>query len=359
MLGQTGAGKTYTMFGESDDAVRKGMIPRAVELILERVQSDDVYETVVGCSFLEIYNEKVRDLAKNFTSVQSEVEEAGESMQSVFAEMSAKAVSVAESINSKTTHEALLKKYDIRSMDYEIFQTSEGYTYVKDLTILKISSVKHAMSIVNFGLRLRETHETCVNRTSSRSHTIFTIRVIKKHKGTGDIISSSFNLIDLAGSERLNDTNSEGSRLKEEIHINSSLSALSRVIMSLGAVDATHIPYRDSKLTRILQNSLSGNCYTVIIAHITPYPLWHDECLSTLRFASGCYHVHNEPHVNHYASVAEAARDWEGISAAFSDVPPEAPKPEEEQEPLYKLIARVNIIYISLILNLIMLITGA
>jgi Kinesin motor domain len=114
------------------------------------------------------------------------------------------------------------------------------------------------------------------------------------------------NLVDLAGSERLKKSESQGIRLKEALHINTSLSALGKVIMSLDpSAESTHIPYRDAKLTRILQNSLGGNAYTVVLAAIHPHASHYDECLSTLQFANRCRYVRNNPRVNYTDDPAD------------------------------------------------------
>lgn len=114
------------------------------------------------------------------------------------------------------------------------------------------------------------------------------------------------NLVDLAGSERLKKSESQGVRLKEALHINTSLSALGKVIMSLDpSAESTHIPYRDAKLTRILQNSLGGNAYTVVLAAIYPSALYYDECLSTLQFANRCRNIRNNPRVNYADDPAD------------------------------------------------------
>lgn len=123
---------------------------------------------------------------------------------------------------------------------------------------------------------------------------------MKRCKASGASITGMMNLVDLAGSERLKKSESQGIRLKEALHINTSLSALGKVIMSLDpSAESTHIPYRDAKLTRILQNSLGGNAYTVVLAAVHPHASHYDECLSTLQFANRCRYVRNNPRVNY------------------------------------------------------------
>ena len=117
---------------------------------------------------------------------------------------------------------------------------------------------------------------------------------------TGVSISGMLNLVDLAGSERLKKSESQGIRLKEVLHINTSLSALGKVVKSLDpSAESTHTPYRDAKLTRVLQNSLGGNSYTIVLAAIHPCAAYYEECLSTLQFANRCRNVQNNPRVNY------------------------------------------------------------
>jgi hypothetical protein len=127
---------------------------------------------------------------------------------------------------------------------------------------------------------------------------------------TDEIVYGQLNMVDLAGSERLKKSESDGQRLKEALHINSSLSAVGKVVMSLDPESGyNYIPYRDSKLTRLLQNSIGGNSYTILIATIHPMKEHYEECLSTLQFANRCRSVQNQPRVNHInGSVADKDR---------------------------------------------------
>lgn len=221
-----------------------------------------------------------------------------------------------------------------------------GEVFVKDLTQVKVSSCIETLKFVSDGFRLRATHETKMNDRSSRSHTIFTLKVSIVDKSTGEpppffsypptptlylrvflkIILLSFilsiaivgsgtcariNLVDLAGSERLKRSESEGMRLKEALHINSSLTALGKVVVALDpkAGAGVHVPYRDDKLTRVLQNSLGGNSYTTLVATIHPNEEWMDECLSTLQFANRCRVVTNLPRVTYTGDETVEAKD--------------------------------------------------
>ncbi|OWZ19086.1 hypothetical protein PHMEG_0006713 [Phytophthora megakarya] len=166
--------------------------------------------------------------------------------------------------------------------------------------MVTVTSREEADAIVQCGLKLRSTHETKMNAVSSRSHTVFTIHVFQQVRDTDEVIYGMLNMIDLAGSERLKKSESDGQRLKEALHINSSLSAVGKVVMSLDPESGyNYIPYRDSKLTRLLQNSIGGNCFTTLIATIHPMKEHYEECLGTLQFANRCRSVQNQPRVNH------------------------------------------------------------
>ena len=150
------------------------------------------------------------------------------------------------------------------------------------------------------GTNNRKTGETAMNKDSSRSHSIFTIYVETAEivQGEQSIKAGKLNLVDLAGSERQSKTQAKGDRLKEATKINLSLSALGNVISALVEGNNKHIPYRDSKLTRLLQDSLGGNTKTVMIAAISPADYNFDETVTTLRYASRAKNIKNKPRVN-------------------------------------------------------------
>eukprot|EP00606_Chrysophyceae_sp_TOSAG23-5_P000164 GSChrysophyteH2.ASY1.ANO1.1021.1 assembled CDS len=261
--GQTGSGKTYSIFGE--DAEVRGVIPRSVESFFKKLESlSATKEVAMVCSFLEVYNDQIRDLGK---------------------------------------------AYLFNTMNYEIREDVEGNVFVQDLSMVPVNTLEEVSSMINMGVKVRATHETSMNANSSRSHTVFTITIIQKDRETGDTITGMLNLVDLAGSERLKKTESQGVRLKEALHINTSLTALSKVIMSLDpSSDSSHVPFRDSKLTRILQNSLGGNSFTTVLAAIHPNPAYYEECLSTLQFANRCRNVKNNPRVNYVSENEDKDR---------------------------------------------------
>lgn len=154
---------------------------------------------------------------------------------------------------------------------------------------------------IRIGNQNRATAETQMNSESSRSHSIFTIYVESLEKREGEVeklVGSKFNLVDLAGSERQSKTRSVGERFHEATKINLSLTALGKVISSLVEGKNGHIPYRDSKLTRLLQDSLGGNSKTVMIATVSPWCNNYEETLSTLKYASRAKYITNSPVIN-------------------------------------------------------------
>lgn len=257
--GQTGCGKSHTMMGEGKDELR-GIIPTAFEHIYGYIDDskNGNKKFLVRCSYLEIYNEDVRDL------LSSDIE----------------------------------RKLELKENEKKV-------VYVKDLNIVTVKNVADIEQLMVKGMSMRKTGATAMNEQSSRSHSIFTIYIETSEDvpdGKGGTAqryrSGKLNLVDLAGSERQTKTKAEGQRLKEAAKINLSLSALGNVISALVAGEKNHIPYRDSKLTRLLQDSLGGNTKTVMIAALSPADYNYDETLSTLRYASRAKSIKNKPVIN-------------------------------------------------------------
>lgn len=154
---------------------------------------------------------------------------------------------------------------------------------------------------MEIGTQNRSVGATAMNKESSRSHCIFTVYMecsVSDDKGNERITAGKLNLVDLAGSERQSKTQATGDRLKEATKINLSLSALGNVISALVDGKTSHIPYRDSKLTRLLQDSLGGNTKTIMITAISPSDFNYEETLSSLRYASRAKMIKNQPKVN-------------------------------------------------------------
>ncbi|XP_024907485.1 centromere-associated protein E isoform X4 [Pteropus alecto] len=255
--GQTASGKTYTMMG-SDDYL--GVIPRAIHDIFQKIKKFPDREFLLRVSYMEIYNETITDLLCNTQKM--------------------KPLIIREDVNRNV--------------------------YVSDLTEEVVYTPEMALKWITKGEKNRHYGITKMNQRSSRSHTIFRMILESREKGEpsnceGSVKVSHLNLVDLAGSERAAQTGTEGMRLKEGCNINRSLFILGQVIKKLsdGQIGG-FINYRDSKLTRILQNSLGGNAKTRIICTITPVSF--DETLSTLQFASTAKYMKNTPYVNEVSS---------------------------------------------------------
>nr|XP_025971515.1 kinesin-like protein KIF17 isoform X1 [Dromaius novaehollandiae] len=252
--GQTGSGKSFTMQGIVDPSTQRGIIPRAFEHIFESVQCAENAKFLVRASYLEIYNEDIRDL-----------------------------------LGADTKQKLELKEHP------------EKGVYVKGLSLHTVHSVVQCERIMETGWRNRAVGYTLMNKDSSRSHSIFTINMeiyTVDERGQDHLRAAKLNLVDLAGSERQSKTGATGERLKEATKINLSLSALGNVISALVDGRCKHIPYRDSKLTRLLQDSLGGNTKTLMVACLSPADNNYDETLSTLRYANRAKNIKNKPCIN-------------------------------------------------------------
>lgn len=185
----------------------------------------------------------------------------------------------------------------------ELKEHNELGVYVSGLSMHLVHDVKSCEKVMEQGWKNRSVGATLMNDTSSRSHSIFTIHLERMETSTisdkeGSICKGKLNLVDLAGSERQAKTGATGDRLKEATKINLSLSALGNVISALVDGKSKHIPYRDSKLTRLLQDSLGGNTKTLMIACLSPADNNYDETLSTLRYANRAKNIKNKPKIN-------------------------------------------------------------
>ncbi|KAJ6765704.1 KINESIN FAMILY MEMBER 1A [Salix purpurea] len=268
--GQTGSGKTHTMLGDIEEGTRRhsvncGMTPRVFEYLFSRIQKekevrkDEKIKFTCKCSFLEIYNEQILDLL------------------------------------------------DPSSTNLQIREDVKKGVYVENLKEIEVASARDVLQQLIQGAANRKVAATNMNRASSRSHSVFTCIIESKWESQG-VIHHRFarlHLVDLAGSERQKSSRAEGERLKEATNINKSLSTLGLVIMNLVSISngkPHHVPYRDSKLTFLLQDSLGGNSKTIIIANISPSLCCSLETLSTLKFAQRAKFIKNNAIVNEDAS---------------------------------------------------------
>ncbi|XP_063943144.1 kinesin-like protein KIN-14I [Daucus carota subsp. sativus] len=238
--GQTGAGKTYTMSGPNNPTDETlGVNYRALsDLFSISEQRKDIIHYDISVQMLEIYNEQVRDLLVT---------------------------------------DGLHKKLEIRN-------NSQNGLNVPDANLVPVASTSDVMHLMDLGFKNRAVSSTTMNDRSSRSHSCLTVHVKGKNLTSGTVLRGCMHLVDLAGSERVDKSEVVGDRLKEAQHINKSLSALGDVIASLAQKNA-HVPYRNSKLTQLLQDALGGQAKTLMFVHISPESDALGETISTLKFA--------------------------------------------------------------------------
>ncbi|XP_011643577.1 chromosome-associated kinesin KIF4A isoform X1 [Pogonomyrmex barbatus] len=262
--GQTGSGKTHSMGTTYTGVGEKGIIPRVIDDIFEIIKSKEDWSFKVAVSFMELYQEQLYDLLSDKQKSQSivDIREDGKSIKIV-------GITEKEVTNAEETLECLV-------------QGSMG----------------------------RVTGATAMNAHSSRSHAIFTLCIRQQKRDDPNTATvAKFHLVDLAGSERSKKTQATGERFKEGVNINKGLLALGNVISQLGeGASGTYIGYRDSKLTRLLQDSLGGNSMTLMVACVSPADYNLDETLSTLRYADRARKIKNKPIVNQDPKVAEINR---------------------------------------------------
>ncbi|CAM6103443.1 unnamed protein product [Calypogeia fissa] len=268
--GQTGSGKTHTMLGDIENLDRspsenRGMTPRVFEYLFARIRKEqecrrhEHLKFFCKCSFLEIYNEQITDLLEP------------------------------------------------SSTNLQMREDANKGVYVENLSEVEVQCVQDVIQLLLQGAANRKVAATNMNRESSRSHSVFTCVVESKWENNSMTNSryGRLHLVDLAGSERQKSSGAEGGRLKEAANINKSLSTLGLVIMILVDVangKQRHVPYRDSKLTFLLQDSLGGNSKTIMIANVSPSSCCAMETLSTLKFAQRAKFIRNNAVINQDAS---------------------------------------------------------
>ncbi|KAL6716695.1 Kinesin-related motor protein [Lecanora helva] len=273
ILDETGTGKTYTMSGDMSDTLgllsdSAGIIPRVLHSLFSRLEADGA-ESSVKCSFIELYNEELRDLLSVDDTTKLKIYED----------------------NQKKGHSA---------------------TLVQGMEESHIKSVSEGVKLLQGGSHKRQVAATKCNDLSSRSHTVFTVTAyIKRPTETGEdfISAGKLNLVDLAGSENIQRSGAENKRAAEAGLINKSLLTLGRVINAL-VERGSHIPYRESKLTRLLQDSLGGRTKTCIIATVSPAKSNLEETISTLDYACRAKSIRNKPQINQTISKKTLLKDF-------------------------------------------------
>ena len=255
--GQTSSGKTYTMKGENDSI---GIIPRSIKEIFSIIDKDNSYK--VRVSFLEIYMEKIRDL------------------------------------------------FDLSKTNLTIQETRNKQIVITDLTWMHISNENEFNNIYRKACNNITTSSTYMNEDSSRSHSIMIVKISNTLKRT----AGKLNLVDLAGSEKTSKTHCKGINLEEAKIINKSLLQLGLIIKVLTDNQSSHVPYRDSKLTRILAESIGGNSKTSLILTCSPSMYNYDETMSTIRFGVRAKKIRNKPIINKEETKAELKMKIDEIS---------------------------------------------
>lgn len=285
VYGMTSTGKTYTMSGENrlDNgqlSERAGIVPRVLLKLFDVLNDPSAQlqnDYIVKCSFVELYNEELKDLLGDDTNKKLRIYDQKQSI--------ANEVPTTQSANRSAI-------------------------YIQNLEEVILRSANHGLQTLEKGLKLRQVAATKMNDVSSRSHTIFTLNLFKQDRETGDLFRiSKMNLVDLAGSENISRSGALNQRAKEAGSINQSLLTLGRVINLLVEKNNQHIPYRESKLTRLLQDSLGGRTKTCLIATISPAKVNYDETLSTLEYASKAKSIQNKPQLGPTQSKGILLRD--------------------------------------------------
>ncbi|XP_034770128.2 kinesin heavy chain isoform X3 [Acipenser ruthenus] len=249
--GQTSSGKTHTMEGKLHDGQQMGIIPRIAQDIFNHIFAmDENLEFHIKVSYFEIYMDKIRDLL------------------------------------------------DVTKTNLAVHEDKNRVPYVKGCTERFVSSPDEVMDVIDEGKANRHVAVTNMNEHSSRSHSIFLINIKQEHVETEQKLSGKLYLVDLAGSEKVSKTGAEGSVLDEAKNINKSLSSLGNVISALAEGTKTHVPYRDSKMTRILQDSLGGNCRTTMFICCSPSSYNEAETKSTLMFGQRAKTIRNTACLN-------------------------------------------------------------
>ena len=260
--GQTGSGKSHTMFGPDrcEDPNERGIIPKLMgELFATIDYEDNMNEDYsLHASFIEIYNESIRDL------------------------------------------------FAPSAVSLRVRQDPSNSLWIPDATQVPVNSAAQVLELLTEGTRNRRKAETRQNRDSSRSHAVFVVAVRKRNLVTVSSTMSMLYLVDLAGSEKLSKTNVEGEQLNEAKYINKSLLSLGQVIEALSKrKPPAHIPYRNSQLTRILQNAFGGNSRTVLVVNASSSSYNDRETISSLRFGARATKIRNKPTVNRGRTVEE------------------------------------------------------
>ncbi|XP_059182593.1 kinesin-like protein KIF9 isoform X2 [Centropristis striata] len=298
-FGQTGAGKTYTMTGSTESYKQRGIIPRALQEVFQELEKRTEHAFSVHLSYLEIYNETLVDLLSSL-----------------------------QGSPHPSPHGMVVMEEPGRGV------------FVRGLSLHPVHCEDEALNLLFEGEMNRIIGSHALNRSSSRSHCIFTVHIESRSRtlSNAKYLTSKLNLVDLAGSERLKKTGSEGQMFKEAMYINKSLSFLEQAILALADRRRDHIPFRQTKLTHALKDSLGGNCNTVLVANIYGEAAQIEETLSTLRFASRMKCVQTNLSVNEHidpaAQIKKLQKDVQRLKEELSLYNTSVERPSITYEPL-------------------------
>ncbi|EDO44491.1 predicted protein [Nematostella vectensis] len=270
--GQTGSGKTFTMTGSTEKFEHRGIIPRSIQQLFREIADRPNSSVTVRISYLEIYNEGMYDLLSTLPGVLP---------------VDPSTMTVSEDVT--------------------------GLTHVKGLSVHTAINEEEALNLLFEGETNRIIAQHSLNKRSSRSHCIFTLYVEthSRVESNTKYTLSKLNLVDLAGSERLGKTESQGSTQTEAMYINKSLTFLEQAVIALGDNHRDHVPYRQSKLTHVLKDSIGGRCKMMLIANIWGEASQIEETLSTLRFASRMMNVPCEPAIMEHFDYMKLCQEYQ------------------------------------------------
>jgi len=313
--GQTGAGKTYTISGATENYKLRGIIPRVLSKIFKQVEEHSDRSYKIQISYMEIYNESAYDLLATLP-------------------------------DAEFTEAPINKKYILRTNNttkggnLTFIDDVDGHVFIKGLSRHTAKCEGDCLNLFFEGETNRSIAAHSLNKNSSRSHCIFTVHIESRSRSESNAkyISSKFNLVDLAGSERLNKTHSVGQTKIEALYINKSLSYLEQTVAAMAEKFRTHVPYRQTKLTHALKDSLGGKCPTILICNVYPDADYLDETIATLRFGARMMRIPVEAQPNELcdplAQVNELSEQVKALKLELSMHDSIANRNSLEYEPL-------------------------